>query len=137
MGAYKVLTDYLPYIGNDDFGEWIIDRKSKGTAEDPIQMPYVSYSAMVRHFVGDVYEFMENHPEYILNHYQAILKANDIVWEKESMQDADISAFDGKCVMALIMGAVRADRFSEGALLSFFRSGTIAKWLLRLKEING
>jgi hypothetical protein len=36
----------------------------------------------------------------------------------------------------LLMGAIRADRFSEGALLYFFETGTITKWLNRLKEID-
>ncbi|MGI6010974.1 MAG: DUF6508 domain-containing protein [Ruminococcus sp.] len=34
------------------------------------------------------------------------------------------------------MGAIRADRFSEGALLYFFETGIITKWLNRLKEID-
>ena len=39
-------------------------------------------------------------------------------------------------ITALLMGAIRADRFSEGALLYFFETGTITKWLNRLKEID-
>lgn len=137
MGVYKVLTDYLANIEQDSCGEWIIDRKSKGTAEDPIQMPYVSYSRMVQHFIHDAYEFMDDHPEYELTHYSDILRVNGIEWGKQSMQEVDVSTRDGKCVMALIIGALRADRFCEGVLLSFFENGTMAKWLLRLKEIDG
>lgn len=137
MGVYKVLTDYLDNIEQDSCGEWIIDRKSKGTMEDPIQMPYVSYSRMVECFIHDAYQFMDDHPEYELTHYSDILRANGIEWGKQSMQEADVSTRDGKCVMALIIGALRADRFCEGVLLSFFESGTMAKWLLRLKEIDG
>lgn len=53
------------------------------------------------------------------------------------MKGAEISSLDGKCVTALIIGAIRADRFSTGALIGFFESGAIEKWLLRLKEIDG
>lgn len=136
MGIYKALTDYLPEIEYRSYGEWVIDRESKGTVEDPIQMPYVSYSRMVRRFQNDVYDFMENHPEYELNNYQKILEANNIQWGTKSMQTADVASLDGKCIMALLMGAVRAERFSEGALLGFFENGTIEKWLLRLREVD-
>lgn len=52
------------------------------------------------------------------------------------MSHADISKLDGQSIMALIMGAVRAERFCDGALLGFFRDGSIQKWLERLKEMN-
>ena len=136
MGIYKALTDYLPEIQQCNYGEWVVDRESKGTVQDPIQMPYVSYSGMVRRFQNDVYDFMDNHPEYELSNYQKTLEANNIQWGTKSMQTADITLLDGRCVMALLMGAVRAERFSDGALLYFFESCAIEKWLLRLKEVD-
>jgi hypothetical protein len=51
------------------------------------------------------------------------------------MSDADVSKLDAQCIMALIMGAVRAERFCDGALLGFFKDGSIQKWLERLKEL--
>nr|WP_308508152.1 DUF6508 domain-containing protein [uncultured Stomatobaculum sp.] len=136
MMTYTTLTGYLSAIENDNFGEWIIDRKNKGTLENPIQMPYVTYSNMVDHFIEDVYDFVSKHPEYELNRYHDILETNNIKWEKESMQNTDVSSLDGKCVVALLVGTVRAERFCDGVLLSFFKSGVIKKWLLRLKEID-
>lgn len=136
MGVYKALTDYLANIEQDSCGEWVIDRKSKGTAEDPIQMPYVSYSRMVQCFIHDAYQFMDDHTEYELTHYSDILRANGIEWGKQSMQEVDVSTRDGRCVMALIIGALRADKFATGALFSIFESGAIERWLLRLKEID-
>lgn len=133
---YHTLTDYLPEIESDSFGKWIVDEDNKGTPENPIQMPYVSCSDMVKHFEKDVYNFQSGHPEYELNRYSDILRKNGIEWGIQSMQEADISTLDGKCIMALILGAIRSERFCSGALLSFFRNGTIAKWLLRLKEID-
>lgn len=136
MNTYKKLTSYLPTLEADNFGKWIIDSDSKGTMTDPIQMPYVSYSRMVRSFIDDVYDFADEHQEYKLNAYQDILLENGIEWDSNSMNEKDVSSLDGKCIMALLMGAVRADRFSEGALLNFFQTGTIATWLNRLKEID-
>lgn len=136
MNIYKTFTDYLPEIESDSFGKWVIESENTCIAENPFQMPYVSYSQMVRRFSKDVYNFVEDHPEYELSKYIDILKENDITWEKKAMQKIDVSALDGKCIMALLVGAVRAERFCDGALMSFFKDGTITKWLLRLKEIS-
>ena len=37
--------------------------------------------------------------------------------------------------MAVMLGAIRADRFCEGALLGFYKDGYIDKWLGRLEEL--
>lgn len=52
------------------------------------------------------------------------------------MKSADILNLNAQCVFALIMGAVRAGRFCDGALLDFFESGSVLKWLERLKTID-
>ena len=52
------------------------------------------------------------------------------------MQNADVSEMDAKSVIALLIGAVRADRFCEGALFGFFKNGCILRWLSRLEEIG-
>ena len=43
---------------------------------------------------------------------------------------------DTKTVLALLIGAIRADRFCEGALLGFMKSGAIQRGLVRLKELD-
>lgn len=136
MNTYTKLTAYLPILEADNFGKWIVDSKSKGTIESPIQMPYVTYSRMARHFIDDVYTFADEHQEYGLYSYNDILFENGIEWSIVSMSEVDTSTLDGKCITALLMGAIRADRFSAGALLYFFETGTITKWLNRLKEID-
>ena len=52
------------------------------------------------------------------------------------MCEKDVSTLEEKCIVALIMAAVRSERFADGALLNFFRTGTITKWLKRLQEID-
>ena len=52
------------------------------------------------------------------------------------MSEADVSDADGKLVMALLMRAIRAERFSEGTLLGFCEDGSVLRWLKRLKEID-
>ena len=48
------------------------------------------------------------------------------------MKNANVANLNTQCVLALIVGAVRAERFCVGVLLDFFQSGCILKWLERL-----
>lgn len=136
MSKFDNLTKYLSQLSDDSFGTWIVDRENDGTPEHPIQMPYVRYTEMVDHFVHDVYAFKETNPDFELNRYGEILEQNGLEWGGKSMSEADVSEKDARCIMALIIGAVRAERFCDGALLGFFRDGSIRKWLERLKEID-
>lgn len=136
MSKFENLTKYLPQLSDDTFGTWIVDRENDGTPEHPIQMPYVRYTETVDHFVHDVYAFKEANPDFELNRYGEILEQNGLEWGGKSMGEADVSDKDARCVMALIIGAIRAERFCDGALLSFFRDGSVRRWLERLKEID-
>ena len=133
---YERLTKYLLEFPGDEKGMWIIDRENDGTLEYPIQMPYVNYSKLVRNFTADVYSFVEAHEEMELNRYSDILEANGIKWRRDSMSAVSVENLDAKCVLALILGAVRAERFCDGALLRFFENGSIARWIERLKELD-
>lgn len=134
---YEGLTDILGELPQGEYGSWIIDRENDGSPEHPIQMPFVSYSGLVRKFMDEVYSFQKSHPEYGLNQYRGILEQNGIEWGSASMDAVDVSDKDGICIMALLLGAVRAERFCDGALLGFFQKGSIQRWLERLKEIDG
>ena len=68
--------------------------------------------------------------------YKGILKQYGIEWGYESMSKADISKLGAEPVLALIIGAFRADRFYEGTFFDFFKNGSLTKWLKRLKEID-
>ena len=136
MNKFENLIKYLPLLEDDNIGTWIIDRENDGTPEHPIQMPFVNYSEMVHNFIKDVYDFEEKNKDFELTRYGEILEKNGLEWGSKSMSEADVSSLDGQCVMALIMGAIRAERFCDGALLGFFKDGSIKKWLERLKKID-
>ena len=136
MSKFDILTKYISIIQTDSIGEFVIDKENDGTPEHPIQMPFVGYSEMVHNFIDDVYTFEKSNKDMELTRYGEILKDNGLEWDSESMKSADISNLNLQCVMALIMGAVRAERFCDGALLDFFKSGYILKWLERLKSIE-
>ena len=136
MSKFDILTKYISMIPTDSIGEFVIDKENDGTPEHPIQIPFVGYSEMVHNFIDDVYTFEKSNKDMELTRYGEILKDNGLEWDLESMKSADISNLNLQCVMALIMGAVRAERFCDGALLDFFKSGYILKWLERLKSIE-
>lgn len=136
MVKYREITKYLDYFENDNYGEWIVDKESEGTLEDPIHMPFVGYSSIVIRFENDIIAFVDANEDMELYHYYTILEENGFEWTAESMKAADPSVLDGKCVMALIVGIIRAERFCDGALLSFLKNGCIRNWLIRLREID-
>lgn len=132
MSQFDILTKYIPLLQEDHIGEWVIDQENDGTAEHPIQMPFVNYSETVRHLIEDVYTFAKQHQELELTRYREILKENGIEGGSNDMENVDISNLNAQCVLALMMGVVRAERFSEGAIFNFFKSGDIVKCLERL-----
>ena len=136
MCRFDSLTKYLPQLSDDSFGTWIIDRENDGSPEHPIQMPFVNYTELVHNFIDDVMRIVDQNPEMELTHYGRILNDNGIEWSSQSMSEADISKADVTCVLALLVGAIRAERFCDGALLGFFKDGSIRKWLERLQEID-
>ncbi|MEH7650903.1 DUF6508 domain-containing protein [Bacillus safensis] len=132
MSQFESLTKYIQMLREDHFGEWVIDQENDGTDERPIQMPFVNYSETVRHFIEDVYTFAEHHQEMELTRYREILKENGIEGIPNDMENVDISNLNAQCVLALIMGVVRAERFCDGAIFNFFKNGTMLKCLERL-----
>ena len=136
MKKFGDLTKYIPQLKDDSVGKWVIDRENDGTPDHPKQMPFVNYSEMVHHFIKDVYDFEEKNKDFELTRYGEILEKNGLEWGSKSMSEADVSSLDGQCIMALIRGAVRAERFCDGALLGLFKNGSIKKWLEKLKEID-
>lgn len=124
---YESLSGLIPEIdATDEYGEWVFG-----------VMPYVSFGPVMCELYDRIYAFEDAHPEYGLTRYHDILAASGIEWGTESMEAADVSGLDGRTVVALLLAAVRADRFCEGALLEFFESGAIRRWLVRLREIDG
>ena len=130
------LTEFIPRIKDDTFGEWIIDRVNDGTLEHPKQFPFINYTDAVTDFIQTLYAFCQEHPEFEHTRYTDTLNSFGLEWSSSSMEQADVSSMDAKGVIALLIGAVRADRFCDGALLAFFQNGCILRWLERLAEID-
>lgn len=121
MGKFDILTKYIPLIPSDSYGEWIINHENDGTPEHPKTFPYVEHSEMVSNFIDDVYSFM---------------KENKKEWNNKPLDIADVETLEAKYVLAMIMYALRIDRFVDDVLISYFEDGCILKWLERLKTIE-
>ena len=52
------------------------------------------------------------------------------------MTDAPAESLDAECILALLLGAVRAEKFVDGALLSLVHNDSIERWLERLKDLD-
>ena len=133
---YEKLTTLIKDLEADTYGEWHGGLKDRKSPDDPIQMPFVAYSERIHSLLEEVYAFHDEHPDFRLNEYATVLEENGLQWKSESLENAEISNLDGNTVMAMLMGVIRADRFTEGTLLSFCKSGHISNWLRRLQEID-
>ena len=52
------------------------------------------------------------------------------------MTQAEATRLDGRVVMALLVGATRAERFCDGAFAEFVDTGCVSCWLQRLQELD-
>lgn len=136
MKKYSALTKYINLLKNDNAGEWICDKENDGSSERPIHVPFVSYSIAVDNLADDIYEFAKESNEIVPSKYAEILQANGIEWGYDSMMKADASELDAQCILALLIASLRAERFCDGALLEFIKSGAVTRWLKRLQKLD-
>lgn len=136
MKKYSALTKYINLLKNDNAGEWICDKENDGSSERPMHLPFVSYSIAVNNLADDIYKFAKESNEIVPSKYAEILQANGIEWGYDSMMKADASVLDAKCILALLIASLRAERFCDGALLGFIKSGAVTRWLKRLQELD-
>ena len=88
-------------------------------------------------FLTDFYKcIMEKEKNKNLFDYVKVLHKYGIEFEEESMKNVDVSKLGSEPILALILGIMRIDHFSEGTLKEFISNGYIYKWLKRLKEID-
>ena len=120
---FEVLRKYIvAFKENTSQGEWVIDKKSKGTLDDPIQMPYIKFSDIVFDFLKDFEPFMD------IN-YQEVLRERNLDWSYTSITGYDIENADAVLIVAFITAIIRAERFCDGVLLKTITEGYMVKWL--------
>ena len=136
MKKYSALTKYINLLKYDNAGEWCCDKENAGSPERPMHLPFVIYSITVKKLADDIYKFAKESNEIVPSKYAEILQANGIEWGYDSMMKADASGLDAQCILALLIASLRAERFCDGALLGFIKSGAVTRWLKRLQELD-
>ena len=136
MKKYSALTKYINLLENDNVGEWIVDTENDGSSERPMHLPFVSYSITVKKLADDIYKFAKESDEIVPGKYADILNANGIEWGYDSMMKADASELDAQCILALLIASCRVERFCDGVLLGFIKSGAVIRWLKRLQKLD-
>ncbi len=133
MSKFDEILALEEELKTDNFGELIVDNEHKGTKDDPMHMPYVVYTDVVRRLMNAVYSFCKNNPEYGLNDYLKILEDNGC--RDLDINSFDVSNVDDKVVMAMLYGIIRGERFCDGLILDSLKSGAISKLIERLRAI--
>ena len=139
VDKFKDILQLENLLENDAYGE-IKDsfadsmKTHKGTVDDPLPFPHIEYTEVVRKLIHAVYDFNDANPEYDLYNYNSVLKSYGINGSI-NLEDIDVSEMDDKCLMALFMALVRGERFCDGLILDALQSGSVQKWIKRLKVI--
>lgn len=133
MSRFEILTKYINILQPENKGPMILVDDYENIEQ---QRPIVKYSDELRNFIHDAYVLEENNKDLELGNYRDILIDNGIEWNTEAMKSVDVENLNMQCVLALIFGAIRTDRFFEGALNDFIEGGYVVKWLSRLNIID-
>lgn len=134
---YESLTKYIPALSQDRIGIWVFPNTEDGIPDCwANEVPYIKYSTTFIEFIEDIYTFVETHEELELSTFEDILRDNGIDWSAVSLTNAPVEYLDARCILALLVAAVRLERSYEGVLLVFFEDGVILKWLRRIEEID-
>jgi hypothetical protein len=133
MKKYGELTRYISILETDDWGRWA-PVQGKGTMAEPMQLPFVTYSAAVHQFIKDFYFFEEAKASY-LHQYNQLLDSQGIKLNSEFLTIERIGTFNDETVMAVIMGIIRNDRFVEGTLRHFLKNSVIELLLKQLAAL--
>ena len=124
---YEQLTEFLPILG-EVYGNW-----AEINVKQP-SMPFVVYETAARQLIDAIRDYVQQHNEYA--DYGQILQKAGIAWNYDSMSEADASILDGKTIVALLIGAVQAEKFCDGTFLGLLKQGCIIRWLGKLEIID-
>ena len=136
LSHFTVLTKYIHKIEESLSSLDRTTLENEGNSLLPNQGLNISSVYPLHEFEVEFYQFSDAHPEYHLISYGEILEKNGLKWDHEEITNADPSELDAQGVLALMMGAVRAEHQSGETLYEFFLNGSVLKWLKRLKDLD-
>lgn len=129
--AYEILTKYIELLSDDNFGEWFSNKETDDTTECSPQFPFVMYTEVVHALIEDILQFAEQND---MKNYGEVLERSGIEWSAEAMSKTDTKALPKETIFALLLAAVRAERFCDGVLLELLKNGSVQRWLRALED---
>lgn len=129
--AYEILTKYIELLSDDNFGEWFSNKETDDTTECSPQFPFFMYTEAVRALIEDILQFAEQND---MKNYGEVLERSGIEWSAEAMSKTDTKALPKETIFALLLAAVRAERFCDGVLLELLKNGSVQRWLRALED---
>ena len=132
MAKFTELTQLLEKLDCDEFGTWKHDTEHTGKPGDPIHIPFPIYTDVVHDLIKITHVFVEEHPEYPLHDYRAVMKRYGI----DNLQSADIDSLNDEAALALLTWVIRGERFCDGLILENLKEGRIQHLLKRLKDLD-
>ena len=135
-GRFFELTNHIADLeATNTFGELVIDKTHKGTADDPKHAPYVRYSELVDEIYDALNIIIAALPGGSrLDDASAYLRSIGI--DLRNISSLDVSECDEFCILALLRYVYAQERFRDGYIAHCFRKGHILRWIKRLKEID-
>ena len=123
---FCALTDFIPAAEK-------MTEKNNGKTLEGWDREQIG-AQIVDRFVDVYYLWLNSHPEMRLDYYRDILA--DYGLSTDTLDRADVARCDARCILAMIFAAIRAERFSEGFLMTLFSDGSMLAWLRRLEELD-
>lgn len=99
-------------------------------------VPVLVYSDECMALSKAIHEFVNDNPEYNLKNYTEIIEKHIIDTRKVPLDEVDVTKMDETGVLALLVAAVRYERFCDGFYLNMLESGAVLRWLKRLEVID-
>lgn len=128
MKKYERLTKYIDeFVCENSFGEWVFDRRDKGTEENPLQFPYLKHEEFVFDFIHD---FCDGN--YWINNY--LDEGNKIY--KSINSGISISDLSEEKLLVFLTWIIRQERFCEGLLVKCCKEGIVYEILKGLKAYD-
>lgn len=135
-GRFHALISLIPALeSTDSFGEWVFDTTHKGTSDDPKHVPFYRYSKLVESIYERMNQVISSMSDGCkLDNPEMYLQSIGIDYRQIS--DVDVSVQDEYCLLAFLKHIYAYERFGDGYIGRFYRTGQVLRWLKRLEEIE-
>ncbi|MDO4502034.1 MAG: DUF6508 domain-containing protein [Coriobacteriia bacterium] len=125
MGRFDKITDLIPMIeAEGECGEWVSSDRW------PVESTPASNELLKK-----AHECLDENEDLGIADYRSVLESYGL-FNGEDLVAADVQNCDARCLFSMIFAIVREERFWDGILVEYFKSGKMLEWLKRLRELD-